>query len=156
MMRLTVRRVPLDPSAPCVPWPGNRSPEGYGRVMVDGAVKYVHRLTYQLHVGPIPRGWEIDHVCHGAALARGECAAGPCEHRACRQPAHLEAVTSRENSMRGGHPLFSIARSDVCGRGHDMTDPSNAIQRSDGRRRCRQCTRFTEKEWRARRARADR
>lgn len=153
MRALTVqgqRRIPLDLTVPCKPWDGWVTADGYGRVTVDGDQKYVHRLTYQLHVGPIPRGWEVDHVCHSAAIHAGECGPGPCAHRACFEPAHLEAVTSRENSERGGHQLFAIARSDFCGRGHDMTDPSNVYERSDGKRRCKPCTLRQQKEWRAR------
>lgn len=153
MKAITVRRTPLDLSAPCKPWPGRVCPEGYGKVTVDGQERYVHRLTYQLLVGPIPRGWEVDHVCHTSAIARGECGSGPCEHRACYEPAHLEAVSSRENSIRGAHPLFAIARSNTCRKGHDLTDPANVITRKNGRRRCRPCARQQEKEWRARRAR---
>ena len=99
---------------------------------------------------------EIDHVCHGAALARGECGPGPCAHRSCREPAHLEAVTSRENSLRGGHALFAIARSATCRRGHGMTDPANVMERAGGRRRCRLCTLAQQKKWRAARASSDR
>lgn len=134
------RRVPLDLSQPCWPAPGGVAADlGYARVMVDGQIKYRHRLAYQLHVGPIPRGWEVDHACHTEAVARGDCAGGACVHRACWNPAHLEAVSSRENSLRGNHPLFAVARLSVCKRGHDLTDPANIRVSKDGRRRCRVC-----------------
>lgn len=38
----------------------------------------------------------------------------------------------------------------------DLTNPDNVYDRGDGRRRCRPCTLRSQKEWRARRARADR
>jgi hypothetical protein len=107
--------------------------------MVDSQLKYAHRLSYQLHVGPIPRGWEVDHVCHTDAVERDECGGGACEHRACWNPAHLETVSSAENSRRGNHPLFAVARRATCTRGHDLTDPKNVYVRPDGRRRCRVC-----------------
>lgn len=144
------RRTPLDPSTPCWPWAGTKTDQGYGRVMVDSTNRYVHRLAYQLHVGPIPRGWEVDHVCHTAAVTAGECQGGACEHRACWNPAHLEAVSSAENSRRGNHPLFAVARSQQCRRGHDLTNPENVYERPDGRRRCRVCEIDGQRERRAR------
>jgi hypothetical protein len=141
------RRVPLDLSSPCWPWPGYVPSDHYPHVMIDGQRKYVHRVSYQLHVGPVPRGWEIDHVCHTAAVSAGLCAGPECAHRACWNPAHLEAVTSRENSLRGNHPLFAVARRKVCKRGHDLTDDRNVWVRPDGRRRCRVCKNATHREW---------
>lgn len=134
------RRIPLDLSQPCWPAPGFVQDHGYAVVMIDGERKYRHRLSYQLHVGPVPRGWEIDHACHSEAIRLGTCAdQDDCEHRACWNPAHLEAVSSRENSMRGNHPLFAIARVGVCRRGHDQNDPANVYAYRDGKRRCRRC-----------------
>lgn len=47
---------------------------------------YAHRLSYELFVGPIPDGYELDHLCR---------------NRGCVNPAHLEAVTHRVNVLRG-------------------------------------------------------
>jgi hypothetical protein len=141
------RRIPLDLSQPCWPWPGPPLAHGYARVMIDGDSKYAHRLVYQLHVGPIPRGWELDHACHSAAVEAGECFGGACAHRACWNPAHIEAVTSLENSLRGNHPLFAVARRQVCLAGlHDLNNPANVFTRKDGHRRCRPCTLGKQKE----------
>lgn len=141
------RRVPLNASAPCWVWPGARHSEGYGIVMIDGSTRFVHRLAYQLHVGPIQRSHQVDHVCHSLAAQAGQCDGGAsCLHRACWNPAHLEAVSSRENSMRGNHPLFAVARTGVCRRGHDLTVSRNVYVRVDGRRRCRVCTRDRRRE----------
>lgn len=133
------RRIPIDLSQPCWVWHGDTTNHGYGRLMVNGSFHYAHRLAYQLHVGPIPRGWEIDHVCHTDAVDAGQCAGGACAHRSCWNPAHLEAVSSLENSLRGNHPLFAVARKQVCKRGHDLTIPANVYVRPNGKRRCRLC-----------------
>lgn len=141
------RRIEIDLDQPCWPWEQTLRPHGYGEVMIDGEKKYPHRLAYQLHVGPIPRGWEVDHACHSAAVEAGECAGGDgCVHRSCWNPHHLEALSSRENSMRGNHPLFSVARLQVCRQGHDLTIPENVYIYPDGhKRRCRVCMRAAER-----------
>ncbi len=144
MKFLTIRRTPLDLASPCWTWEGDHG-NGYGRIMADGQTRYVHRLAYQLHVGPIPRGWQVDHVCHTEAVSRGECNGGECIHRLCWNPAHLEAVSSAENTRRGGHPLVVVSRLGTCRRGHDLSDPSNVYVRPDGRRQCRECKKGTQR-----------
>jgi hypothetical protein len=75
------RRTPVDRSAPCRIWSGSCNDDGYGHLVIDGQRKYAHRVSYQLHVGPIRRDHQIDHLCRVPA---------------CYEPAHLEAVTNRE------------------------------------------------------------
>lgn len=50
-----------------------------------GRTRYVSRVAYELWVGPVPDGREIDHIC-------GD--------RACVRPDHLQAITHRENLRR--------------------------------------------------------
>jgi hypothetical protein len=57
----------------------------YASMHVDGRSQLVHRISYQAFVGPIPVGYEIDHLCH---VPR------------CCNPDHLEAVTAHENTQR--------------------------------------------------------
>jgi hypothetical protein len=74
----------IDPQpSGCWLWLGYKDPAGYGRVTVPGrtAVR-VHRLAYELLVGPIAAGFELDHTCRT---------------RCCANPAHLEAVAHRTN-----------------------------------------------------------
>lgn len=66
----------------CWPWPGCKRDDGYGQIMFNGWVQKAHRVAYELHVGPIPDGLMIDHICH---------------ERACFNPRHLEPVTKGQN-----------------------------------------------------------
>jgi len=50
---------------------------------------YVHRFAHEMLIGPIPEGYEVDHV-----VERG------CTSELCVNPAHLEAVTPEENKAR--------------------------------------------------------
>lgn len=101
----------------CWLWTGGKSSAGYGTFnMGDDRYDYAHRISYRLHVGPIPQGLVLDHLCSNPA---------------CVNPAHLEAVTQRENTRRG----FLRLRP-TCPRGH-----VHDAQTKDGHRKCRQCVR---------------
>jgi HNH endonuclease len=75
-----------EPADACWLWSGARTAAGYGARWLDGRTRYVHRLSYEALVGPIPEGLTIDHLCH---------------NRACCNPAHMEVVTRSENGRRG-------------------------------------------------------
>lgn len=86
----------------CWPWRGENNGKGYGRIRVGpgrhGPWLRAHRVAYELLVGPIPTGKILDHTCHNADLS---CAGGAaCTHRRCCNPAHLDPVTSGENTAR--------------------------------------------------------
>ncbi len=69
----------------CWEWNGSRFKTGYGKMRIDGRTVSVHRASYEAHVGPIPDGLQIDHLCR---------------NRPCCNPAHLEPVTASENLRR--------------------------------------------------------
>ena len=88
---------------PCLIWPGHISSEGYGRYWRDGRQIYAHRAAFEAVFGLIPDGLVIDHLCR---------------NRACVNPEHMEVVSNRENTLRGGSPAARAARSDVAAHGH--------------------------------------
>lgn len=82
---------------------------------------YAHRWIYEQRVGPIPEGWEIDHV-----KARG------CTSRLCVRLEHLEAVPPGENNRR--------ERLVTCKAGlHQLTDETTIWDDKGRRRGCRLC-----------------
>lgn len=106
----------------CWEWSGNKSASGYGLLTIKGSRRVVHRVLYELLVGPIPDGLQLDHLCR---------------NRLCVNPDHLEPVTQRENVLRGEHPSAVTYRTGVCGRGHSMEDAR--VNAKTGHRNCRTC-----------------
>lgn len=115
----------VDKTAPngCWLWLGALNGAGYGAVGRDNKVLRVHRVTYELLVGPIPEGLQLDHLCR---------------NRACCNPEHLEPVTNEENWRRGQHHTAVMLRENKCKRDHEMTK-ENTYWRKNGGRLCRQC-----------------
>lgn len=74
----------------CLLWTGGKTSQGYGVTSFAGRTYYVHRLIFQLLGHEIPHGYVLDHVAEWG-----------CEHKHCAEPAHLEPVTTAENSRRG-------------------------------------------------------
>lgn len=75
-----------EPNSGCWLWTGADTPKGYGSFYLNSKLRRVHRVAYEILVGPIPGGLQLDHLCRV---------------RCCCNPAHLEPVTNRENAIRG-------------------------------------------------------
>ncbi|WP_369377644.1 HNH endonuclease signature motif containing protein [Streptomyces sp. cg36] len=107
----------------CWEWTGHIKPNGYGQVRIGDHKHHVHRLAYEVMVGPIPPGLVIDHLCR---------------NRRCLRPDHLEPVPQRTNILRGEGPTARNARRTHCVRGHRF-DTANTYVRPSGARNCRAC-----------------
>ena len=121
--------------APCWQWAKN--PKGrYGQFSV-GKQKGIsaHRASYELFNGPIPAGLTVDHLCRNTR---------------CVNPAHLEAVTQRVNTLRGTGPIAVNAAKTHCDHGHELTDANTYIDKR-GARCCRPCQRAKDRRLNPRR-----
>lgn len=139
----------------CWLWTGTRTQDGYGqfghnpsatskRVLVGA-----HRYVYEQFVGPIPDGFQVDHICHNIAAEAGLCHGGDsCVHRACCNPAHLEAVSGKTNALRSLGVTAVNARKTHCARGHEFTPENTHITQAGGRV-CQTCRRAYNAKYRA-------
>lgn len=123
----------------CWVWRGLVDRNGYGSINLRaGQKRLAHRLAYEVFVGAIPDGTELDHVCH---TRDAECPGGDtCLHRRCVNPAHLEPVTHQINMERGRSP-WAVSDRSTCTRGHLRTPENTWIRKTDGYRQCRVCSR---------------
>lgn len=98
-------KVEKAPGPGCWIWVAAIDQNGYGRIGFLGKNRQAHRLSYELFIGEIPKGLELDHLCRV---------------RRCVNPKHLEPVTRRENIRRGDrYAMGSFHRKTVaCPKGH--------------------------------------
>ncbi len=117
----------------CWPWGGAKNNQGYGTVSEAGRPTGVHRLVYEIAVGPIPEGHYIDHLC---------------ENKACANPSHMEPVLPSVNILRGS---LHNAKKTHCPKGHPYDLVHTWRSKERGRvfaRRCSICRKEQErKRW---------
>ena len=94
----------------------NRTTRRYGKFRGQP----VHRYAYELFKGSVPPGLELDHLCRNPY---------------CVNPDHLEAVTHKENVLRGEANAAINARMTHCKNGHPL--PTDRDRQ--GKRRCQIC-----------------
>lgn len=127
----------------CWEWLGWTDVNGYGMFAGNGHTakkESAHRVAFRWYgPGAVPAGLELDHLCRN--------------HR-CVNPSHLEAVTHRENVLRGISKAAENANATHCSRGHAFTAENTIHRVQNGRkkRQCRTCTN-TAKASRKRKAR---
>ncbi|MGH7484006.1 MAG: HNH endonuclease signature motif containing protein [bacterium] len=111
----------MKPYGKCWTYQGSTT-DGYGQARWEGTTVLVHRKVFEVLVGPLLPGLEIDHLYR---------------NRACYNPAHLEQVTKQVNISRGAK-----ATATHCPYGHSL-EGAPLVRGGPGGcyfgRRCRVC-----------------
>lgn len=127
---------PLPPAAGEADWQkttcihGTGTPNSHGYCQIrfggrKGKMQKQHILAWTAINGPVPAGLQLDHLCR---------------NRWCVNPAHLEAVTSRTNTLRGNGASARHARQTHCINGHPLSGDNLRVD-SRGWRQCVACKR---------------
>lgn len=72
----------VDRTASCWLWTAAKTPDGYGKLGIRCYMEYAHRLSWEMHRGPIPAGMLVLHRC---------------DTPSCVNPAHLFIGTQFDN-----------------------------------------------------------
>src|SRR4029450_4556740 len=66
----------------CLLYMGRLDEDRYARISCKGKNRIGGGAVYEMVYGPIPEGYEVDHICHV---------------RHCVEPTHLRVLTHRQN-----------------------------------------------------------
>ena len=137
----------VDKTDTCWLWNGSMWRTGYGRFWDrdTNMRRAAHLLSYEMLVGPVPEGLQLDHLCRV---------------RHCVNPDHLEPVTAGENQRRGylagrskpgsppgtlqGGALVHLAKTH-CPNGHPYSG-DNLYVTPKGHRVCKACKNTPERK----------
>ena len=118
-------RTDRESGAPCWLWNGAHFASGYPETWNGVRPLLAHRVRHEMWNGPIPEGYEVDHLC---------------VNRRCLNPEHLEAVPPIVNNLRSRSAGAMNARKTHCPQGHPY-DEANTMLGKGKWRRCRECKR---------------
>lgn len=113
-----------DPNGGCWLWSGNTQPQGYGKFWARNPLRYLmaHRVIFAHFRGDPGSDLVLDHLCRVPS---------------CVNPAHLEAVTQKVNTLRSPHK----GRKTHCKMGHEFSPENTKIvqRRGSTARQCITC-----------------
>jgi hypothetical protein len=102
--------------------------DGYGLFYLTrngrGTTIHAHRYAWQLLIGPIPDGLQLDHLCRT---------------RSCVNVFHLEPVDGRTNTLRGLTLAAANLAKTHCPQGHEYDAANTYRPPGSTSRECRAC-----------------
>jgi hypothetical protein len=117
-----------EPNSGCWLWTAAQDDLGYGRIAWRVNKKLIcrsaHKYAYEALVGPVESKLSLDHLCRTPS---------------CVNPAHLEAVTQRENVLRGNAGAHERAKTH-CAKGHPYNEENTYLTGERRYRQCRECS----------------
>lgn len=123
----------------CWVWTGAKEKQGYGQFRPGRSQPNVPaaRWVIEFYEGPIPNGFEPDHLCFTTSCVRRE---------------HLDVVTALENQRRKNPNRKKPPRRTRCFKGHELTSANTIIKIVNGREKhlCRLCHNATTLRYRHR------
>lgn len=107
----------FDKTDRCWLWKRGMNKAGYGRFYINWRMELAHRVSYELHLGPIPDGMCVLHRC---------------DVRSCVNPAHLflgtQTVNHADMCAKGREPRGESHRNSKL-----MESDVRAIRMAEGR-----------------------
>ena len=125
----------------CWEWQGALTEHGYGRMSWQGVVRRTHRLAAHWWLG-------VDLTDESVKVRHS------CDNPRCCNPDHLLVGTQADNvaDMMERHRWAGGAKPwSECKLGHPLVGENAMPTKSNGRRRCRECSRAANREYRKRR-----
>lgn len=119
---------------PCWLWTLGTGRGGYGKIKVAGKTLAAHKVLWELIVGEVEGGLQLDHLCRVSA---------------CCNPDHLEPVTPSVNKLRTPNLTSWYAAHTHCKSGHEFNETNTRID-SRGYRHCRPCDVLAQRRCQAR------
>jgi HNH endonuclease len=114
LTRLVRTKVVVCPECGCWRWTGSRDTSHYAKFKLRGKTLILHRYAYESLVGPIPDGMTIDHL--------------NCTLRCCINPAHMQVISSLDNTLRANATRLHDVKFDETGSAVDRIECSVCVE----------------------------
>jgi hypothetical protein len=114
----------------CWKWIGATEGPGYGLFSKHSKSERAYRISYELFIGPIPKGMTVHHICHNPN---------------CVNPGHLELLIRKDHvALHDTNIMTANSKKTHCRNGHEYTE-KNTRRDKNGGRYCRECHRIGER-----------